>query len=687
MRRRLWLESLDARDLPSTYFVSPTGNDTAAGTSATPWKTLQKAANTVVAGDQVVVRAGNYAGFNLTRDGTASARIMFSADPGVTINAPNPSGPHAGMDGINVEGADYVTIEGFNINGMTRAGIRVVVNTNAIVRNNTCDSNGVWGIFTGFAENVTIENNVTSRSAAEHGIYVSNSADNPIVRGNTSFGNSRCGIHMNSDLSSGGDGIITGALIEGNTIYDNGRTGGSSINMDGVSNSIVRNNLIYDAHASGIALYRIDGAQGAKNNVVANNTVRVASDGRWALLIVNASTGAQVFNNILLNDGSYRGSMSVSPDSLTGMVSNYNVVMDRFTLDDGTTRLTRAQWQAQTGQDASSIVSSAAALFVGGTDYHLLATAPAVDAGTASLGGASAPTVDLAGTARPSGAGYDVGAYERTQTAPNPNPPTANGDSYTTPHGVALTVAAPGVLANDVSNPAGRALTAVRVSGPSHGTLTLNANGSFTYTPTAGYSGPDSFTYTANDGTVASSPATVSLTVQAPATARPRVESVVFNDGSIQRSLIRSITVTFDSEVVLDALPFGLARTGGGTPTQTLQVSNANGRTKVVVTFGGPGTQYGSLKDGSWTFRVRALRVHSAADPSLTMAADSVSSFHRFFGDSDGDRDTDATDRTAFLAALGQTTPAALNTFDFDGDGDVDSADQTQFNRRYGKRI
>jgi parallel beta-helix repeat protein len=687
MRRRLWLESLDARDLPSTYVVSPVGNDSAAGTSTTPWKTLQKAANTVVAGDQVVVRAGNYAGFNLTRDGTASARITFSADPGVTINAPNPSGPHAGKDGINVEGADYVTIEGFNVNGMTRAGIRVVVNTNAVIRNNNCDSNGFWGILTGFAENVTVENNVTSRSVNEHGIYVSNSADNPIVRGNVSFGNSRCGIHMNSDLSSGGDGIITGALIEGNTIYDNGRTGGSGINMDGVSNSVVRNNLVYGNHATGIALYRIDGAQGAKNNVVANNTVHVASDGRWALLIVNASTGARLFNNILLNEGSYRGSMSVSPDSLSGMVSNYNVVMDRFTLDDGTTRLTRAQWQAQTGQDANSIVSSVSALFVGATDYHLLASAPAVDVGTASLGGASAPTVDIAGTARPSGAGYEVGAFERTQTAPNPNPPTANGDSYTINAGVALTLAAPGVLANDVSNPAGRALTAVRVSGPSHGALVLNANGSFIYTPTAGYSGPDSFTYTANDGTVASSPATVSLTVQAEAAARPRVESVVFNDGSIQRSLIRSITVTFDSEVVLDALPFGLARIGGGTPNQTLQVSNANGRTTVVMTFGGPGTQYGSLKDGSWTFRVRALRVHSAADPSLTMAADSVASFHRFFGDSNGDRDTDATDRTALLAALGQTTPAALGTFDFDGDGDVDSADQSQFNKRYGKRI
>ena len=38
-------------------------------------------------------------------------------------------------------------------------------------------------------------------------------------------------------------------------------------------------------------------------------------------------------------------------------------------------------------------------------------------------------------------------------------------------------------------------------SGPAHGTLTLNADGRFTYTPAPNYNGPDSFTYTANDGT------------------------------------------------------------------------------------------------------------------------------------------------------------------------------------------
>jgi VCBS repeat-containing protein len=84
-----------------------------------------------------------------------------------------------------------------------------------------------------------------------------------------------------------------------------------------------------------------------------------------------------------------------------------------------------------------------------------------------------------------------------------------------------LTVATPGVLGND-SDPDGDPLTAVLVTGPSHGSLTLNANGSFSYTPAADFAGSDSFSYRASDGTVSSSPATVTITVT-PVNDAPRV--------------------------------------------------------------------------------------------------------------------------------------------------------------------
>ena len=69
-----------------------------------------------------------------------------------------------------------------------------------------------------------------------------------------------------------------------------------------------------------------------------------------------------------------------------------------------------------------------------------------------------------------------------------------------------------GVLSND-SDPDGDPLSAILVSGPAHGQLALNANGTLTYTPDANYFGPDSFIYKANDGALDSNVATVNLTV------------------------------------------------------------------------------------------------------------------------------------------------------------------------------
>ena len=107
----------------------------------------------------------------------------------------------------------------------------------------------------------------------------------------------------------------------------------------------------------------------------------------------------------------------------------------------------------------------------------------------------------------------NVATVSLTVTAVN-DAPVAVADSYSTAEDTALTVAAPGVLAND-TDADGNPLTAIKVTDPAHGTLTLNGDGSFVYTPAADYSGPDSFTYKANDGTAESNVATVSLTVTA----------------------------------------------------------------------------------------------------------------------------------------------------------------------------
>jgi hypothetical protein len=96
------------------------------------------------------------------------------------------------------------------------------------------------------------------------------------------------------------------------------------------------------------------------------------------------------------------------------------------------------------------------------------------------------------------------------------DPPTSVNDSYQTNEDVTLVVPAPGVLGND-TDPENDQLTAVLVSGiqPNQGTLTLNANGSFTYVPAANFFGTVTFTYRASDGLsqVPANVATVTITV------------------------------------------------------------------------------------------------------------------------------------------------------------------------------
>ncbi|MEE8471513.1 MAG: Ig-like domain-containing protein [Dehalococcoidia bacterium] len=91
-------------------------------------------------------------------------------------------------------------------------------------------------------------------------------------------------------------------------------------------------------------------------------------------------------------------------------------------------------------------------------------------------------------------------------------PPVAVDDAYTAYEDITLTVTAPGVLGND-SDPDNGAVTALLESGPSNGTLTLNSDGSFTYTPGLGFTGTDTFTYRAYDGAAVSNVATVTITV------------------------------------------------------------------------------------------------------------------------------------------------------------------------------
>jgi hypothetical protein len=123
-----------------------------------------------------------------------------------------------------------------------------------------------------------------------------------------------------------------------------------------------------------------------------------AADGRWCVNINEGSINNTVRNNILYNLHPSRGVIVIDDSSRPGFVSDYNSLMNRMSPDGDATILDLAEWQAL-GYDAHSFVATPAQHFlVPGSDFHLLSSSPAVDAGTAT----GAPSFDLGAGRGPS---------------------------------------------------------------------------------------------------------------------------------------------------------------------------------------------------------------------------------------------------------------------------------------------
>jgi parallel beta-helix repeat protein len=400
--------------MANTYYVSENGLDSNTGLSESlAFASIQKAADLVVAGDSVLVLAGSYAGFDFrSASGDALNPIVFQAVGEVLITS---SGPQRD-DGINIEGPDHVIIDGFTVNNMLGSGngIRVVLSDHVLIKNNKCDNNAERGIFTGFTDDITIEYNVCTNSVDEHGIYVSNSSDRPIIRYNECYGNNNIGIHMNGDLSAGGDGIISDAQVYGNIIHDNNLAAG--INMDGCLRPIVYNNLIYNNHTSqGIALFQGDGAIPTREAQIYNNTIIVPNDGRWGILVNTGShEGTKIFNNIIINNHLSRGSIATE-SIFNGFESDYNLLSDKVSFTGDGSSVTLTQWQ-NVGLGLNSHVAAAETdLFVDpfaiNPIFALKAQSQALDAGSPVVN--PPVSMDIVGMTRPQNQGYDVGAYEK----------------------------------------------------------------------------------------------------------------------------------------------------------------------------------------------------------------------------------------------------------------------------------
>lgn len=192
--------------------------------------------------------------------------------------------------------------------------------------------------------------------------------------------------------------------------------------------------------------------------------------------------------------------------------------------------------------------------------------------------------------------------------------PEATNDSYETDEDTVLETVAPGVLANDDDADEGSALTAELDTDVAHGELTLNDDGSFTYTPDADFNGVDSFTYHANDGDADSSTVTVTITVNPVNDAPVASNETLSTEQNLPVADMLDATdidgddLTFD--IVTDALNGVLSFFDADTGAFTYQPNN---------NFVGDDTFTFTAEDGSLTSNEATVTIHVSESPEDTV--------------------------------------------------------------------
>ncbi len=173
----------------------------------------------------------------------------------------------------------------------------------------------------------------------------------------------------------------------------------------------------------------------------------------------------------------------------------------------------------------------------------------------------------------------------------------------------------------------------------------------------------------------------------------PLVATVRVDDGSSQRSMVRSLQVTFDAIVNYAGLPgnaYAISGPGGPYNLVVGTTDNSSGRSIVSMTFNGPGVVNSSLPDGDFTFMILGTQLADSlaqnldGDANGSAGGDYSTTFHRLFGDADGDRSVAASDFILFRLAFGGNGPSA---FDYDNDGTVSAMDFINFRLAFGNSI
>jgi len=412
----------------STYYVATTGDDSNLGTESQPWRTIQKAANTLVAGDTVYIRAGTYNEQVVPQNsGTSVAWITYSAYPGETVTIDGAGLTLGGREGLfQVYRQNYIQV----------LGLRVI---------NAYGGGSTTGIRAEYASHVIIKGNYTyGTESSGIGIWYS---DNIIVDGNEIEFANNGGYNENLSISRSDQVEVMNNIVHHGFNCPNG---GEGINVkDGASNVKVHHNL---AHHLDKLCFGLDAWQNHTFNI--SYYQNVAHDCYHGFIVSSERTGLAesiwVYNNIAYNnrfngltvvqwsgegDGLKRDVYFINNTSYNNgygfrvnALNNENVVVRNNILVSNGTNITIASGaQAETTVDHNLFYDGNSGgdnavigdpLFVNpsGADFHLQEGSPAIDAGS-SL---DAPDNDHDGSPRPQGAGYDIGAYEFQSGQPVP---------------------------------------------------------------------------------------------------------------------------------------------------------------------------------------------------------------------------------------------------------------------------
>ena len=161
----------------------------------------------------------------------------------------------------------------------------------------------------------------------------------------------------------------------------------------------------------------------------------------------------------------------------------------------------------------------------------------------------------------------------------------------------------------------------------------------------------------------------------------PQNQLFTINDGSAQRSMIDSLTVTFNQLVTIGAGAFTLKNSKGVSIGLRTIVENIGGQTVVLIQFTGAGIIGGSLADGSYTFTIVSSLIQLQSGGLYNGGVNQTFQFTRLFGDVNGDGKVNATDLAALNAAMRskEGTPPYVWYLDYDQNCQIDATDYRYF--------